>query len=62
MPRSEAQVRYELVDPALDALGYRRGIDITVEETAAPIYIVQGKGERWLNGRTDYVSHHLTSA
>ena len=58
MPRSEAQVRYELVDPALDALGYRRGIDITMEETADPIDIVQGECKR----RTNYASHHLPPA
>lgn len=54
MSRNEAQTRFELVDPALDARGWSRS-DIRIEETAAPVDIVHGRGQRRAKGRTDYV-------
>ncbi len=54
MSRNEAQTRYDLIDPALETRGWLRS-DIRVEETAAPVDIVYGKGQRRAKGRTDYV-------
>ncbi len=54
MPRSEAQVRFELIDPALETRGWNRA-DIRVEEVAATIDIVHHKARRRSKGRTDYV-------
>jgi type I restriction enzyme R subunit len=54
MSRNEAQTRFELIDPALEAQGCLRS-DIRIEETAAPVDIVYGKGQRRAKGRTDYV-------
>jgi type I restriction enzyme R subunit len=55
MPRNEQQTRFELIDPMLlDHRGWSRE-DIRVEETAAPVDIVYGKGRRRPKGRTDYV-------
>jgi type I restriction enzyme R subunit len=54
MPRSEAQVRFELIDPALETRGWSRA-DIRVEEVAAAIDIVNHQPRRRLKGRTDYV-------
>lgn len=55
MPRNEAQTRFEVLDPALARRGWQPGVDITVEETAAPVDIAYGKGHRRGKGRTDYV-------
>ena len=52
---NEAQTRFELIDPALTQRGWQPGVDIRVEETAAPVDIVYGKGRRREKGRTDYV-------
>ena len=53
--RNEAQTRFELIDPILiDHCGWRRQ-DIRVEQTAAQIDIVRGKGVRRPTGRTDYL-------
>jgi type I restriction enzyme R subunit len=53
--RNEAQTRFELIDPMLiDHCGWRRQ-DIRVEQTAAQIDIVAGKGYRRPAGRTDYL-------
>src|SRR5438552_18312986 len=53
--RNEAQTRFELIDPALiDHCGWRRE-DIRVQQTAAQIDIVRGKGYRRPAGRTDYL-------
>jgi len=58
MPRNEQQTRFELIDPMLlDQRGWSRE-DISVEETAAPVDIVDGKGRRRPKGRTDYVLRH----
>ena len=58
MPRNEQQTRFQLIDPMLlDHRGWRRE-DISVEETAAPVDIVYGKGRRRPKGRTDYVLRH----
>jgi type I restriction enzyme R subunit len=54
MSRNEAQVRFELIDPALEARGWQR-TDIRVEEIAAQIDIIYGKGQRRPKGRSDYV-------
>ncbi len=54
MTRNEAQTRYELIDPALEARGWPRS-DVRIEETPAPVDIVYGKGQRRARGRTDYV-------
>ncbi len=40
MARSEAQTRFELIDPALEGRGWNRRTDIRVVETAKPIDIV----------------------
>jgi len=53
--RNESQTRFELIDPALARCGWRPGSDIKVEETAAPVDIIYGKGKRRPKGRTDYV-------
>ena len=55
MARNEAQVRFELIDPALEDRGWNRRTDIRVEETAKPIDIVQKQPRRRSAGRTDYV-------
>ena len=55
MPRNEAQVRFELIDPALEERGWSRRTDIRVEETARTIDIVHGQPRRRSAGRTDYV-------
>jgi type I restriction enzyme R subunit len=56
--RSEAQVRFELVDPVLiDQRGWSRS-DIHVEETVGQVDIVYHKGQRRPKGRTDYVLRH----
>src|SRR5438552_4434866 len=53
--RNEAQTRFELIDPMLiDHCGWRRE-DIRVEQTAAQIDIVRGKGYRRPAGRADYL-------
>src|SRR6266513_1496207 len=52
---NEAQTRFELIDPALARCGLQPGSDIKVEETAAPVDIIYGKGKRRPKGRTDYV-------
>src|SRR6266516_8072493 len=52
---NEAQTRFELIDPALARCGWQPGSDIKVEETAAPVDIIYGKGKRRPKGRTDYV-------
>ncbi len=52
---NEAQTRHELIDPALLRLGWQPGTDVKVEETAAPVDIIHGKGKRRPKGRTDYV-------
>ena len=52
---NEAQTRHELIDPALALQGWKPGADIKVEETAAPVDIIYGKGKRRPKGRTDYV-------
>lgn len=55
MPRNEQQTRFELIDPMLlDHRSWCRE-NICVEETAAPVDIVYGKGQRRPRGRTDYV-------
>ena len=54
MPRNEAQTRFDLIDPALFARGWDHQ-DIRLEETAARVDIVYGKGRRRPKGRTDYV-------
>ncbi len=55
MPRNEQQTRFQLIDPMLlDHRGWNRE-DISVEETAAQVDIVYGKGQRRPKGRTDYV-------
>ncbi|HEU5125242.1 MAG TPA: DEAD/DEAH box helicase family protein [Verrucomicrobiae bacterium] len=55
---NEAQTRHELIDPALLRRGWQPGIDVKVEETAAPVDIIHGKGKRRPKGRTDYVLRH----
>lgn len=55
MSRNEAQVRFELIDPALEERGWSRRTDIRVEETARTIDIVHGQPRRRSAGRTDYV-------
>ncbi|MCX6904782.1 MAG: DEAD/DEAH box helicase family protein, partial [Verrucomicrobia bacterium] len=55
MPRSEAQTRFELIDPALEDRGWNRRTDIRVEETAKPIDIVNHQPRERTAGRTDYV-------
>jgi type I restriction enzyme R subunit len=58
MPRNEQQTRFQLIDPMLlDHRGWTRE-DISVEETAAPVDVVYGKGQRRPKGRTDYVLRH----
>ncbi len=53
--RNEAQTRFELIDPMLiDHCGWRRQ-DIRIEQTAAQIDIIHGKGYRRPSGRTDYL-------
>ncbi|NBV24660.1 MAG: restriction endonuclease subunit R [Proteobacteria bacterium] len=54
MSRNEAQTRFDLIDPALIVRGWVRA-DIRIEETAAQIDIVDGRGHRRPVGRTDYV-------
>lgn len=55
MSKNEAQTRFDLIDPALiDKCGWSRS-DIRIEETAAPVDIIYGKGKRRPKGRTDYV-------
>jgi type I restriction enzyme R subunit len=54
MPLSEAQVRYQLIDPALEARGWKR-TDVRVEEIAAAIDIVNHQPRRRPKGRSDYV-------
>jgi type I restriction enzyme, R subunit len=55
MARNEAQVRFELIDPALEERGWNRRTDIRVEETAKPIDIVNHEPRKRPSGRTDYV-------
>lgn len=55
MPRNEAQVRFEVIDPALEDRGWNRRTDIRVEETAKPIDIVNHQPRERPAGRTDYV-------
>jgi type I restriction enzyme R subunit len=52
--RNEAQTRYELIDPALDACGWLRS-DIRIEVTAGQIDIIDGRPHRRTTGRTDYI-------
>lgn len=54
MPRSEAQVRYELIDPALETRGWKR-TDVRVEEIPGTIDIVNHQPRRRPKGRSDYV-------
>ena len=55
MARNEAETRFYLIDPMLiDQRGWLRE-DIRVEQTAAQIDIVYGKGQRRPAGRTDYL-------
>ena len=54
MGRNEQQTRFDLIDPKLIERGWSRE-DIRVEETAAAVDIVYGKGRRRPKGRTDYV-------
>lgn len=54
MSRNEAQTRFDLIDPALEARGWKRN-DIRIEVTAAQIDIVDGKPRRRPAGRTDYL-------
>lgn len=54
MSRTEAQTRFELIDPALFQRGWVR-TDIRTEVTAAQIDIVDGQGRRRPQGRTDYL-------
>ncbi len=54
MKRNEAQTRFELINPALFARGWVVG-DISVEETARQIDLVDGQPHRRPAGRTDYV-------
>ena len=54
MSRNEPQTRFELIDPALETLGWLRS-DIRVEVTAAQIDIIDGKPHRRPAGRTDYI-------
>lgn len=56
--RNEAQVRFELIDPALEQRGWNRRTDIRVEETARPIDIVNHQPRKRPAGRTDYVLRH----
>ena len=58
LPLNEAQTRFELIDPALVRRGWQPGVDIKVEETAARVDIIYGKGKRRPKGRTDYVLRH----
>ena len=53
MQRNEAQVRFELIDPALEERGWNRRTDIRVEETAKPIDIVNHQSRRRPAGRTE---------
>src|SRR5437867_13275334 len=55
MSRNEAQVRFELIDPALEHRGWNRRTDIRVEETAKPIDIINHQPRKRPAGRTDYV-------
>jgi len=52
--RNEADVRFQLIDPALLDRGWKR-TDIRVEETAAAIDIVNYQARRRPKGRADYV-------
>ena len=52
--RNEAQSRFDLIDPALEACDLLRS-DIRIEETAAQVDIVYGKGQRRAKGRTEYM-------
>ena len=53
--RSEAQTRFDLIDPTLINLcGWDRA-DIRIEETLPQVDIIYGKGKRRPKGRTDYV-------
>ncbi len=54
MARNEAQTRFDLIDPALFERGWSRE-DIRLEETAAAIDIIHGRGQRRPAGRADYV-------
>ena len=55
MARNEAETRFYLIDPMLiDQRGWARE-NIRVEQTAAQIDIVYGKGQRRPAGRTDYL-------
>lgn len=55
MARNEAETRFSLIDPILiDQRGWLRE-DIRVEQTAAQIDIVYGKGQRRPAGRADYL-------
>jgi type I site-specific restriction endonuclease len=53
--RNEAQVRFELIDPALEDRGWNRRTDIRVEETAKPVDIVNHQPRKRPTGRPDYV-------
>jgi len=53
MPRSEAQTRYELIDPALRLRGWNE-TNIKVEATSGGITVIDGKARR-RKGRTDYL-------
>ena|SRR5436190_518197 len=55
MQRDEGQVRFELIDPALEDRGWNRRTDIRVEETAKPIDIINHQPRKRPAGRTDYV-------
>lgn len=53
--RNEAQTRFALIDPALDARGWNRDKDILIEKTAEQIDIIDGKGRPRPAGRMDYL-------
>lgn len=55
MSRNEAQTRFELIDPAIEARGWRRS-EISIEVRTPPqIDIVDGKPRRRPAGCTDYI-------
>jgi type I restriction enzyme R subunit len=59
MPRNEAQTRFELIDPALEAKGWTRE-HIKVEKSTGGIIIQNGKTKR-RKGRTDYLLRIIVS-
>ncbi|MDR0557599.1 MAG: hypothetical protein LBG43_07015 [Treponema sp.] len=59
MPRNEAQTRFELIDPALEAKGWTQE-HIKVEKSTGGIIIQNGKTKR-RKGRTDYLLRLIVS-